>query len=80
MAGERRVDAGEDVSRFAAVLIAEDLVGEPLAVAGGAAVVDHQRRPALRRVDLRLGAKAGPCWPCGPPWIMTTSGCFEVAV
>ncbi|MDX2152875.1 MAG: hypothetical protein SFV54_19180 [Bryobacteraceae bacterium] len=39
-------DAVEDVLGFIAVLVAEDGVGEGLAVAGRAAVVDHESRPA----------------------------------
>ena len=57
---DRRVHAGHDVLGLRAVLVAEDLVGEGLAVAGRAAVVHHQRRPALRGVDLRLGVEGRP--------------------
>ena len=60
---ERGIDAGKHVLRLAAVLIAEDRVRELLAVSGRAAVVDHQRRPALRRVDLRLAVEGRPLLP-----------------
>ena len=39
---------------FAAILILEDRVGELLPVAGGAAIVHHQRGDTMRRVCLRL--------------------------
>ena len=46
---ERGIDRRQDVLRLAAVLVARDRVRERLPVAGRAAVVDHQRRPAVRR-------------------------------
>ena len=44
----------EHVLPFVPVLIGEDGVGEGLAVAGGAAIVDHQGGPAVRCVNLIL--------------------------
>ena len=73
---QRRVHSSENVLRLASVLIVEDRVREFLAVAGRSAEVHHQRCPAVRGVHLRLALNAGPCCPCGPPWIITISGCF----
>ena len=44
---------------FVAVLIGKHGVGECLAVARGAAIVDHERGPSMRRVDLVLEIERG---------------------
>ncbi len=58
VAPQRGVGALQDVERFTPVLVGEDGVGESLAVSGRAAVIDHQRRPALCRERLRACVEA----------------------
>ncbi len=60
IAAQRGADAVEDILTLVAVLVREHGVGERLAVAGRAAVVDHQRRPAARGIDLILKVERRP--------------------
>ncbi len=52
IAAQRRAHAVEDILRFVAVLIGEYGVGEFLSIACGAAIIHHQRGPAVRGIDL----------------------------
>ena len=54
IAAQRGADAVQHVLPLVAVLIGEHGIRERLAVAGRAAVVHHQRRPAARGIDLIL--------------------------
>src|SRR5262249_18269462 len=58
VAAQRGLDAVQNILRLAAVLIAEDRVGELLPVAGRAAIIDHQHSPSMRGVNLSLRNEA----------------------
>ena len=49
IAAHRGADRVENVLGFIPVLVAEDRVGKLLAIAGGAAIIYLQHRPAVRR-------------------------------
>src|SRR6266705_1587839 len=54
IAAHRRAHAVQDILAFVSVLIAKDGVGEFLSISARTAIVDVQRGPATRRVDLIL--------------------------